>query len=445
MLLLSNWQGTSTNRRIFSGIVIVAVMTLMVKIISAAKEIVVADSFGTGEVLDAFLFAYLLPAFTINVLAGSFSSAMMPSYIQTRDKKGKEAANKLFSSLIFVGVFFLFVSAGVLAAVGPILLSLLGSGFNEQTMALTHSLFYWLLPIVVLTGSGHLFSSAINAGERFIVVALAPAITPIITVFALVIFVEQWGVFALAIGSVLGAGIELLLLITAAARKNIPVIPRWYGMTQELRTVVGQYTPMIAGAFIMSGTVLVDQSMAAMLEPGSVATLNYANKVVGMILGVGAMALGTAVLPHFSRLVGSGDWVDIRHTFKTYARLIMYISVPMTGVLFFLSQPIIELLFERGAFTVDDTHLVAQVQAYYFLQLPFYMLGMLGVRLISAVSKNKILMNIVVVSFSLNIVGNYLLMRFFGVSGIAISTTLVYVVSAAIILVCCTKILKEEI
>jgi len=195
MRRLKKWKGASTNRRIFSGVLIVAVVTLMVKIISAAKEIVVADSFGTGEVLDAFLFAYLLPAFAINVLAGSFSAAMMPTCIRTRDKKGKEAADKLFSSLMFVGVLFLLVSVGVLAVVGPMLLLLLGSGFNEQTMVLTHSLFYWLLPIVALTGSGHLFSSAINSGERFIVVALAPAITPIITVFALVLFVEQWGVF----------------------------------------------------------------------------------------------------------------------------------------------------------------------------------------------------------------------------------------------------------
>ena len=74
-------------------------------------------------------------------------------------------------------------------------------------------------------------------------------------------------------------------------------------MTDELRAVIGQYAPMVTGAFLMGGTVLVDQAMAAMLEPGSVAALNYANRVVAMIRGIDAKALGTAVLPYFSRMV----------------------------------------------------------------------------------------------------------------------------------------------
>lgn len=429
----------STNRRIFSGMAVVAVMTLVVKLMAAAKELVIADYFGTGDMVDAFLFAYLLPAFAINVLSGSFSAAMMPTYIRTRENQGIQAANKLFSSLMLVGVLFLLVAAGILAVFAPTILSILGSGFNEQTMLLTQTLFYWLLPVLVFTGIGQLFATIINAGERFATVALAPALTPICMVIALITLTDEWGIFALAEGAVLGAALELLVLIIAAVRKNIPVLPRWHGMTEELRTVIGQYTPMIAGAFLMSGTGLVDQSMAAMLEPGSVATLNYANKVVAMILSIGSMALGTAVLPHFSRLVGHKDWVGLRHTFRTYAWLIVFISVPATVLLFLFSQPIIQLLFERGAFTSADTRLVSQVQAYYLLQLPFYMLGILGVRLISAMTKNDILMKIAAVSLIINIAGNYLFMQHFGVAGIALSTAMVYFISTIMILIFLNK------
>ncbi len=432
----------STNRRIFSGMAVVAVMTLVVKLMAAAKELVIADYFGTGEMVDAFLFAYLLPAFAINVLSGSFSAAMMPTYIRTRDNQGEQAANSLFSSLMLIGVLFLLVAAGLLAAFAPTILSLLGSGFSEQTMLLTQTLFYWLLPVLVLTGIGQLLATIINAGERFATVALAPALTPICTVIALITLADEWGIFALAGGAVLGAGLELLVLIIAAVRKNIPVLPRWHGMTEELRTVIGQYTPMIAGAFLMSGTGLVDQSMAAMLEPGSVATLNYANKVVAMILSIGSMALGTAVLPHFSRLVGNEDWAGLRHTFKTYARLIVFISIPATALLFLFSQPIIQLLFERGAFTAADTQLVSQVQAYYLLQLPFYMLGILGVRLISAMTKNTVLMKISALNLVVNIIGNYVLVQYYGVAGIALSTALVYILSCAMI---CLYLFKHNV
>lgn len=420
---------------------VVAVMTLLVKLTSAAKELVIADYFGTGDVVDAFLFAYLLPAFAINVLSGSFSSAIMPTYIHTRDNKSLQAANTLFASLLLVGLTFLLLSALALAVCAPSLLSLMGSGFNAPTMALTLKLFYWLLPVVILTGVGQLFATIINAGERFAVVALTPAITPICTIIALLTLTDQWGIYALAIGAVLGAGIELLILLIAAQAKKIPVLPRWNGRTEEVCTVISQYTPMIAGAFLMSGTALVDQSMAAMLAPGSVATLNYANKVVAMILSIGSMALGTAVLPHFSRLVARKDWSGLRHTFKTYARLIILLSVPITALLYFYSQPIIELLFQRGAFTASDSKLVAQVQAYYVLQLPFYILGILGVRLISAMTRNTVLMKISAVNLVVNIIGNYVLVQYFGVAGIALSTAVVYVLSCSLI---CLYLLKSH-
>ena len=84
---------------------VVAIFTLLAKFIGAGKELVVAHSFGTGSMVDAFLFAFLLPSFVINVLAGSFGSAIMPTYIRVRDKNGNEAAAKLFSSLIVVGIF----------------------------------------------------------------------------------------------------------------------------------------------------------------------------------------------------------------------------------------------------------------------------------------------------------------------------------------------------
>jgi putative peptidoglycan lipid II flippase len=92
----------------------------------------------------------------------------------------------------------------------------------------------------------------------------------------------------------------------------------------------------------------------------------------------------------------------------------------------------IDLLFERGAFTAQDTRQVAQAQAYYLLQIPFFMLGILGVRLISAAAKNIVLMKIAAVGLPLNIALNYMLMQRMGVAGIALSTTFVYVSSAAL-------------
>jgi len=419
----------SNNRRIFASILVIASMTGVAKLAIVVRELVVAGYFGTSTVVDAFLIAFLLPNFAINVLVGSFNAAMMPTYIRVKRQAGIKAAGRLFSSVMLLGLLFLLAATLALSALAPALLPVLGSGFSDQSLAQTESLFRLLVPVLAITGVGRLYAMAMNAGEQFIVAALAPAVTPICAILALILFVDKWGINALAVGTVVGALLEMLTLAWAAKQRNVPLLPKWFGVTDELRIVIQQYTPMVAGAFLMSSAVLVDQAMAAMLSPGSVATLGYANKVTAMILGVGSMALGTAVLPHFSRMVADGDWSGLRHAFSTYARLISIICIPTAAILFMFSTPMIDVLFERGAFSAEDTAKVGQAQSFYVLQIPFYVLGILGVRLLSALSKNKVLMKISFVNLIVNIVGNYVLMQFWGVAGIALSTTLVYALS----------------
>ncbi len=423
------WRDVSTNRRIFSAMLVVVVMFVAAKLAVAAKELVVAGYFGTGEVVDAFLIAFLLPLFFINVLADSFSAAMMPTYIHTRDSAGLLAANQLFSSILMIGALFLVIATIGIGLLAPVLLPLLGSGFDKANLALSLSLFYWLLPVLLLTGIARLYSMAMNASERFAAVALLPAVTPVCAVIFLVSMADKWGIHALAAGTLLGSLAELAILAMLAKKRDIPLLPRWYGMSEELGAVVGQYGPVVASALLMSGTVLVDQTMAAMLAPGSLAALNYANKVIAVIMGVGAMAIGTVILPYFSRMISVNDWDGVKNTFNTYARLILIVSIPLSAVLFLLAEPIVKILFERGEFSVEDTQLVGQVLSFYALQIPFYVLGILSVRLISSIKENQILMWGTAISLVLNICLNYIFMSWIGVAGIALSTACVYAVS----------------
>ena len=103
--------------------------------------------------------------------------------------------------------------------------------------------------------------------------------------------------------------------------------------------------------------------------------------------------------------------------------------MPITAVFFFFSDLIVETLFERGAFGSEDTKQVSQIQMFYALQIPFYILGILAVRLISSLKSNYILMYGAAISLPLNIALNYVFMQWFGVSGIALSTACVYLVS----------------
>jgi putative peptidoglycan lipid II flippase len=179
----------------------------------------------------------------------------------------------------------------------------------------------------------------------------------------------------------------------------------------------------------MTGTYLVDQLMAAMLPGGSVSALNYGNRVVALPLGLAATALGTVAVPYFSSMVARGDWAEVRHTLGRYLRLIFAVTVPLTLILILASRPLVRLLFERGAFTAEDSQLVARVQSFYALQIPFYIAGIMVVRVISSMQANQILLWGAAINLSVNVILNYLLMKWLGVAGIALSTSFVYLVS----------------
>jgi putative peptidoglycan lipid II flippase len=179
----------------------------------------------------------------------------------------------------------------------------------------------------------------------------------------------------------------------------------------------------------MGSTALVDQSMAAMLGSGSVAALNYANKVTPLVLSIGVSSLGTAVLPSFSRLSANRDWAGLRHVLNIYTKLIALVTVPLTVVLIFFSEPLIATFFQGGAFSAQDTHLVARVQSLLFLQLPFYAIGILYVNAITSMRRNQILMWGTTISISVNIVLNFFFMKILGLPGIALSTSGVYLVA----------------
>lgn len=416
----------STNRQILSAAVLVASLTLAAAIATLAKDLVVASTFGTSDALDAFLIALLLPTFIVNVVAGSFSAAVIPTYVQIRDRDGQDAAQRLASGVLTLSICLLLAVAALLSLTGPLLLPVLGSGFDHDKMRLTNELFYVLLPLTVFNGFATIWSSVLNAGERFALVAFVPIAVPLAVVGALFATGRVWGIYSLAVGTLVGHILQSFVLGWMLRKCGLEIRPRWYGFEPAVRQVVSQYTPMVAGALLSSSMLLVDQAFAATLGGGSVAALSYGNKVVSLATGVGTMALGTAILPYFSRLVAANDWAGVRHTLRTYAALTLAVSIPPTLIVFFLTGSIVRLLFQRGEFTAADTEVVARVQAMYLLQIPFYTVGILLVRLISALRANKVLLWAAAVNLPLNIVLDYALTRAMGVSGIALATTLIY-------------------
>ena len=143
-------------------------------------------------------------------------------------------------------------------------------------------------------------------------------------------------------------------------------------------------------------------------------------------------------------MVAEKDWLGVRHTLRTYVRLILLTTVPLTLLFIYRSELLVRLIFEGGQFTVADTHEVSQVQIFLLLQIPSYLVGILIVQLVSALKANSILMWGCVINFMVNVILNYVLMRWLQVTGIALSTAVVYLVSVIYLAMMLQRELKQR-
>jgi putative peptidoglycan lipid II flippase len=318
------------------------------------------------------------------------------------------------------------------------------SGIAAEKLGVAQSLYYGLLATLVLTGLGTTWGAILNAENRFVMVAVVPGATSIVTVVAVIVMARYWGAYALVLGTVGGALIEAGLVGWGLARAGISLVPRWGGVSPAVRQVLGQYAPMIAASFLMGGTGVVTQSMAATLDSGSVSALAYGNKITNLILGIGAVAVSTAILPHFSRMVTEQDWRGLRHTLGLYTRLLLIVSIPVTLVLMYYSESAVALLFQRGAFTAEDTHVVGQIQVMYLLQIPLYIVGMLFVRLLSALKANQVMLWGNAINLTVCVVLSYVLMERLGVMGIALATSLMCVISFCFLAIVSLRLMKQK-
>ena len=419
----------SVNWRIFADTLTVGTFLTLVKLAGAVKVIAMARFFGTADALDAFLIALVVPSFVAEVAAGSLSPALIPTFIEVRDREGRAVAERLYSSVLLGSSASLAVLAGAMAIWAGSLLPLLGSGFHPDKLALTRKLFLLLLPWLPLSGLLCTWRAVLNAHERFALPAGAPVITPALTIGLLFTLSLSSSVQALWIGAIAGVALEAGLLAWGVHAIGLPVLPRWSGWSPELRQVLKQYAPVVAGGLIFSGAMVVDQAMAAMLGPGSVSALTYGTKLATVILTIAATALSTAVLPHFSQMTAARDWRGIRHTLRTYSWLVVAIGTPVTASLMYFSAPLVKLFFQGGAFTAAATAVVAHVQSYSLVRLPLAILLAIALKLASSMKANRLLFQVAALGFIVNVAADYALMQQFGVAGIALASALVNLVS----------------
>ena len=352
------------------------------------------------------------------------NQALVPTLIRVREREGHERAQQLLSSSMLWLCIFLAAVCVSMALGARAFFPLIASHFPAAKLDLSVRLYYALLPVVIVTGIASNCTAVVNTFDRFALPALAPIVTPAAIILAALLLGARVGIWALVYATLAGALIHAGMMVWMMDSHGYRFRLRWHGMNEATREVAYQYGPVLLSSVVASGGLLVDQSMAAMLPAGSVSALVYANRFVSVVLTLLAGAVSTAVAPYFSRMIAVGDWAGCRRTLRTWVRLMALVSVPIAVGLIAGAHLLIRITFQHGAFSAHDTAVVTPVLAMYALQIPFFVCSRVFYRFIVAMRRTDLILYCGVINLGLDIVLNLVLMRRFGVAGIALATSL---------------------
>jgi len=353
---------------------IVGIFTFLSRILGLARDILIANFFGSGMTADAFLVAFRIPNLLRRIFAeGSFSVAFIPVFTEYLQNRSKEEAFVLARVVLTFLALILTVITILGITFSPLIVRVIAPGFGGigEKYALTVLLTRIMFPYIFLVSVLALFMGILNSLRHFAAPALAPVFLNLSMIAALLFLSPHVKVptMGLAIGVIGGGILQLALQIPFLMDKALSLVPKWNPGHPALRKIGVLMVPTLFGSAIYQINQLVGTLLASLLSEGSVSYLYYADRLVQFPLGVFAIAISTAVLPSLSREAADGDLVRLKETLSHALRLTMFITIPAMIGLIVLRQPIITVLFQRGAFDSFTTVMTAQALLFYSLGL----------------------------------------------------------------------------
>ena len=361
--------------RLIRGFLTVGFWTLASRILGFVRDIVIAALLGAGPVAEAFLVAFALPNMFRRFFAeGAFNMAFVPMFAKKleADKDPLDFARDAFAGLAGVLILLTVVAQFVM----PWMVLAMASGFaGDERLDLATAFGRIAFPYILFISLAALLSGVLNATGRFAAAAAAPVLLNVLFIGTLwIASILGWDYGLTLAWTVPLAGIAQLALVwVAAARAGFALTPKWPVLTPDLKRLAIIALPAVLTAGTVQINLLVGRQIASFFD-GAIAWLSYADRLYQLPLGVVGIAIGVVLLPELSRRLQAGDTNGGRNAANRAAEMCLALTIPAAVALIVVPLPLVSTLFERGAFTADDSANTALALAIYGLGLPAFVL-----------------------------------------------------------------------
>ena len=367
-------------RQVVRAAGVLMAISILARLVGFVREQAIAAQFGTSMATDAYVVAYTIANIVYLIIGGALATVFIPVFAAYLPKAGDKekpgvgsekatSAWKLASTVFNLTTLVLgtITLLGILAS--PVLVRLIAPGFEEEAALLTTQLTRIMFPITVLYGLSMLAGVTLNSLQHFAVPALGSVVFSLTVLASVFTLGSVWGIVGLAAGTVLATGLQVLIQVPVLRRKGMQYFPRLDLKHPGLREIGMLMGPVLLGNTIAQAYVFIERILASGLAEGSIAALNFANKLTLLPFNLFALAINIAIFPTMSAHAANRDLPALRKTTFSGLKLVALLTLPAMALLMALAEPVVRVVFERGAFDAHSTEMTT-------LALNFYLLGL---------------------------------------------------------------------
>ncbi|SHK74533.1 murein biosynthesis integral membrane protein MurJ [Paraburkholderia terricola] len=403
----------------------ISVFVLAGRCAGALKEMAVAYRYGTGPVVDAYQLTMTLVGWLPVVIATIFIMVLVPVFVDLR-------AQPLADQTRFLGeleAWAIAVGAALtllLYACWPLALQIGAKSLSAETRALCRQMILTMGPVGALMLVSSAYAARLQSRERHINTLLEGLPAGFVLAFVLSIG-DQTKALPLIYGTIGGYVVQTLVVRALSVRVD-PIryrlrltlkAPQWQRVFRAVRVLA-------LGQVVMCCTPILDQFFVVAYGDGAVATVGYTNRILSLLLSMGALAIGQAILPILSDIIGVGDLSRARHTAVKWTMLMFLLGSAIALVSWLLAPQAVALLFQRGAFTARDTAAVTELFRWGQMQVPFYFSGLVLLTLFASAGSYREMATIALLSFLVKVAANVVMTHWLAVPGIFAATALTH-------------------
>jgi putative peptidoglycan lipid II flippase len=363
---------------LFRSIATIGGLTLVSRGFGFVRDMLLAALLGAGPVADAFFVALRFPNLFRSLFAeGAFSAAFVPIFVDMLTRGGRTKAIVFAEQTLAVLTTALLAFVLLMEAAMPLAIVVLAPGFVDgPSFDLAVEFSRLTFPYLLFISLTSLQGGVLNALGRF----AAPAATPILLNLSLITALLGTGPLmptmghALAWGVVAAGILQFLWLMGSCGREGVWLRMPWPKLTPEVRRLLRRALPVAFGAGVYQVNVMAGTVLASLLPGGSVSYLFYADRLSQLPYGIIGVAVSTALLPLLSRQVRTGEDAAAMHSQNRALEFAVFLMLPAAVALIVLAEPIIDVLFRRGAFGPVEAKQTAVALQAFALGLPALML-----------------------------------------------------------------------